>query len=166
MASPSSMGKSTTVMKSVPSPGSPSHTPSGVTPWLAAGCCCAILACSSSIAFGSMSADVSPLASGITSSASGASAVSCASSLALASASAASRAAISSSSFFDLRPRFLGAGFTSSSSAAAASLAAFCSSSFALASASANKSSSEGCFVFLGFVALGSKLSPSAPFTV
>ena len=80
--------------------------------------------------------------------------------------SAASRAAISSNSFLDLRPRFLGAGFSSTTVAAAVS--ACCSSCFfaSAASASAKRASNEGFFSLAVLLVFVSKFSPSAPLTV
>ena len=90
----------------------------------------------------------------------------CASASALAAASAASRAAISSSSFFDLRPRFLGAGFSSIGSSIGASTSCFSCCLASAASASANKESREGFFSLVFFVAFASRFSPSVPLTV
>ena len=172
MAASSSIGRSTVTMKSVPSPGSPSQTLSPVSSlnsslstWLritifswswfsiSSFTCESSAACAAS---GMMSVCSAGASCSLNSRAVSVACGSCAFA-----AFAASSAAIASNSFLDLRPRFLGAGFSTSSFTSAFALsAAACSA----ASCSANSESSEGFLTFL--VAFVSRFSASVPLTV
>ena len=179
------MGRSMTVMKSVPSPGSPCHTPSMVSSLRMLSACllwsltfawsCASRFCCSSLSLAtelpeansasgmksgatSLSVSASSTNSG-TSSLGTAVSSACAfsaSSLALASASAAAMAA---SSAFDLRPRFLGAGLAVSSSAGASTGASAGCSGFS------GRSLKRGVGSAVGLLFFRSKFSPSLPLT-
>ena len=176
------MGRSTTVMKSVPSPGSPlqipfsfsSRTPSVCLLWsFTFACNWAKRSCCSSFdsscvppeansASGMKSGVGSVLScAGCSSLCTFSSATSAFSALALASASAiaasSASAASAASSAFDLRPRFLGAGFAGSSSAATGSVGSAGFSGISLKS---------GVVSAVGLFFLTSKFSPSLPFTV
>ena len=155
------MGISTTVMKSVPSPGSPLQTPSSSISSFGSGLLWAVIF-SRSFSMMSASTLVSSASAGVKSCASGTSMISCSStgasvassSAALASASAAAAAASASSCALDFLPRRLGAGASGAGSASSTG------------AATGISPKSEGCSTFLVRFDFESRFSPSAPFTV